>query len=69
MNNCMIYKKNSRQLILTLYRIYGAFHGETISPPRKCIIFIGEHPTPTSILDIWKTCNIQRQKFDAARET
>jgi hypothetical protein len=37
--------------------------GETFSTKKLHNLLIGEHPTPKPILNIWKTCNIPRQKL------
>jgi hypothetical protein len=37
--------------------------GNTFSTKKVYNLLKGEESNPTSILDIWKTCNIPRQKF------
>jgi hypothetical protein len=37
--------------------------GNQFSTKKLYNLLMGEHPTHQPILDIWKTCNIPRQKF------
>jgi hypothetical protein len=45
--------------------IWSPIWGDYYSTKRMYNYIIGEHDTPQPILDIWKTCNIPRQKFFA----
>jgi hypothetical protein len=41
----------------------GALAGENTSPQKMYKLLIGGHITPKPIWDIWKSCNVPRQKF------
>jgi hypothetical protein len=45
--------------------IWSPAWGDYYSTKKMYNTLIGEHDTPQPILDIWKTCNIPRQKFFA----
>jgi hypothetical protein len=45
--------------------IWSPLWGDYYSTKRMYNYVISEHDTPQPILDIWKTCNIPRQKFFA----
>jgi hypothetical protein len=64
MSNSMNYKMISR--LWKMMRgndVWNFPWGNTFSTKKVYNLLKGEEFTPTSILDIWKTCNIPRQKF------